>query len=180
MSISPNGYICLGENTKCKNSQRPSVDDILVGLNFDLDPTRNRNSSGQIYTKKLNSESKAFVSTPFVPVNTFVITYDDVLPSLLTKSNATAAFQIFLSTDSTEKSYVIFKFKSCLKGNTLYASSGLTHQKNGDQFHEIIIPDGQQCTGNNIDQAGLWITEVTNFVPTGKILDSKFLKNYNS
>jgi hypothetical protein len=170
----------MGENTKCNNLQRPSFNDILIGLNFDLDPTRNRNSSGQIYTKTLKSESKAIVNTPFVPVNTFMITYDDVLPSSSTKSNATAAFQIFLSTDSTEKSYVIFKFKSCLKGNTLYASSGLTYQKNDNQFHEIIIPDGQQCTGNNMDQPGLWLSEVTNFIPTGKNLFANFLKNYKS
>ena len=38
VSISSNGYVCLGENTLCGSATRPtSYYDILVGLNYDFD-----------------------------------------------------------------------------------------------------------------------------------------------
>ena len=49
VSISPNGYVCLGDNSECYSFKRPSPYDILIGLNCDLDPTRE--GSGQIYYK---------------------------------------------------------------------------------------------------------------------------------
>ena len=61
VSINPNGYVCLGENSKCGWPTGPSPYDILIGLNFDLDPTRE--GSGQIYYTKLDSNSFDFESS---------------------------------------------------------------------------------------------------------------------
>ena len=55
VSISKNGYVCLGNNTACDSPKRPSPYNIIVGLNYDLDPLRD--VSGQIYYKKLSSDS---------------------------------------------------------------------------------------------------------------------------
>ncbi len=78
VSISSNGYVCMGINPACGNQMRPSPHDILVGLNYDLDTTRN--GSGQIYYKNLNDSTLAslyvnLLDPSFVPKNIFMITY---------------------------------------------------------------------------------------------------------
>ncbi len=60
MSISSNGYVCLGDNSKCGSSTRPTPNDILIGLHHNLDSTRE--GSGQIYYKRLDSKSLDFES----------------------------------------------------------------------------------------------------------------------
>jgi hypothetical protein len=81
VSISPNGYVCLGYNSVCYMSTRPSGHDILIGLNIDLDSTRK--GSGQIYYKRLDSNSLDFESVKiylnlfnpdFEPQQIFMIT----------------------------------------------------------------------------------------------------------
>ena len=109
---------CLGINTKCDEVTRPTPFDVLVGLNYDLYPTRN--GSGQIYFNQLAADSFYFKTTQtyisllnghFIPTNAFMITYDEVYHWDRSK-NSIASFQIFLSTDST-KSYVLFHYISC-------------------------------------------------------------------
>ncbi len=187
MSINPNGYVCLGDNSECGSFIRPSGHDILVGLNWDLNPTRK--GSGQIYYKRLDSNSLDFESTKiylnlfnpgFEPPQIFMITYDNVLPYYPSSSTSRTSFQIYLSTDSV-KSFVVFKFKSCPKDLTLRASSGLNYKRIDGSLQEVIIPNGQQCTGSNLGQTGVWVSDVTSrsklkhcsFILFSQIIDSK-------
>ena len=55
VSISFNGYVCLGDNSRCSENKSPSPHDILIGLNYVVDPTSVAN--GQIYYKRLDSNS---------------------------------------------------------------------------------------------------------------------------
>ncbi len=181
LSISPNGFVCLGINDECDQDIRPAPFDVLVILNYDLDTARS--GSGQIYYKTLSLDSNEFRSTKiytnlldpsFVPTNTFVITYDEVLPN--DKSlNSRASFEVFLSTDSI-KSYVLYKYKACPSDLALKASSGLTHNNTGN-LKEVIIDHGQQCTSSNVGQTGVWVIEVTNSA-SGKNLIS-YKQNLN-
>jgi hypothetical protein len=166
VSISSNGYVCLGDNSKCNSQSRPTPFDILVGLNCDLDSTRK--GSGQIYYKRLDSNSLDFQSTKiylnffdldFEPQQIFMITYDNVLP-FSSASSSVASFQMYLSTDSV-KSFVAFTFKSCPTDLTLKASSGLNYKRINGDFQELIIENGQQCIGSNIGHVGVWVYDVT-------------------
>ena len=130
----------MGDLSYCNNRIRPSPYDIIVGLNYDLDTTRNE--SGQIYYKSLNDSSLEFsyvnlLDPSFVPKNIFMITYDNVLP-FNTWSNSSVSFQIFLLADSF-KSYVIFKYTSCPTDLDLWAPSGLLNINNKAILEEIHI-----------------------------------------
>jgi hypothetical protein len=179
VSISTNGYVCFGNNPQCSSTTRPSPFDILVGLNFDLDTTRE--GSGQIYYQNLSTGSvdfekaKAFFYllnlSNVEPINIFMITYDNVLPYyniFTSSSSSTASFQIFLTTDSAvKKSFLTLVYTSCLTDLTLRASSGLNYN-NARKLQEVTIVDGQQCSGTNVNQTGVWISDVTN-IETGII-----------
>jgi hypothetical protein len=88
-----------------------------------------------------------------------MITYDDVLTSDPSNFYSTASFQVFLLSSSI-KSFVLFKFKSCLTDLFLRASSGLTHN-DMSTLKEVRIADGQQCTSSNVGQTGVWVSDVT-------------------
>jgi len=165
ISISSNGYVCLGSVEACNKLSRPSPYDTLVGLNYDLNPSRD--DSGKIYYKSLSLYSDEFkfvnvhvnlLDPQYFSTNIFMITYDDVLTTD-TSSLSIASFQIFLTANSI-KSYVLFKFKSCLTDLYLRTASGLTHNNTGF-LKEVRIPDGQQCTSSNVGQTGVWVSEVT-------------------
>jgi hypothetical protein len=173
VSISSNGYVCFGNNSKCDSITRPSPYDILVGLNLDLDPKQD--GSGQIYYKHLDSNSSDFVSSKiivnlfdpdFEPENIFMITYDNVSPNPWEMSaTSRTSFQIFLSSscDSViKKSFVSFKFTSCPNDFTLRASSGLTYRNSDGILKEVKIADGQQCTGSNVGQRTVWVSDLNN------------------
>jgi hypothetical protein len=191
VSISSNGYACLGNNSKCHSFTRPSPCDLLVGLNHNLNPKRE--GSGQIYYKRLDSNSLDFSSVKiylnlfnpgFEPQQIFMITYDNVLP-YFSRSTSVTSFQIYLSTDSV-KSFVIFKFKSCPTGLTLQSSSGLNYRRINGNLQEVIIPNGQQCSGSNVGQAGVWVSDVTSrsklkhcsFILFSQRIDSKIYNFY--
>ena len=144
VSISPYGYVCLGDK---------------------LDPTRE--GSGQIYYKRLDSNSLDFASAKiylnlfnpdFEPQQIFMITYDNVLP-YSSASTSMTSFQIYLSTDFV-KSFVIFKFKSCPKDLKLQSSSGLNYKSGDGRLKEITIFDGQQCIGSNVGHTGVWVNDL--------------------
>jgi hypothetical protein len=167
VSISSNGYVCLGNNSECYSPTRPSPHDILIGLNIDLDPTRE--GSGQIYYKRLDSNSFDFTSVKiylnlfnpeFEPEQIFMITYDNVLPYLSSVSTSVTSFQIYLSTDSIQ-SFATFKFKSCPTDLEYHSSSGLNYKRIDGTLKEVKIEDGQQCIGSNVGQAGVWMNDVT-------------------
>jgi hypothetical protein len=177
VSISSNGYVCLGNNSECDSYKRPSSHDILIGLNIGLDPTRE--GSGQIYYKQLNSNSLDFTSAKvflnlfnpeFEPEQIFMITYDNVLP-YSSASASVASFQIYLSTDFV-KSFVTFKLKSCPTGLTLQSSSGLNYKSGDGKLQEVIIANGQQCSGSNVGQTGVWVSDVTS---KGKLKHCSFI-----
>ncbi len=166
VSISSNGYVCLGDNSKCSIPIRPSPFDILVGLNYDLDPRRE--GSGQIYYNNLDSNSLDFASAKiysnlfnpdFEPEQIFMIKYDNVL-AYSSESTFVTSFQIYLSTDSV-KSFIIFKFKSCPTDLIYHSLSGLNYKRINGSLQEVIIEDGQQCSGSNVGQAGVWVSDVT-------------------
>jgi hypothetical protein len=185
ITLSSNGYVCLGSNTRCDNKQRPSPCDILVGLNYDLDPSRN--GSGQIYYKSLSIDSIEYISAKVYlnllnpdlePTNIFMVTYDEILPvnSLL---NSRVSFQIYLlSFASISKSFVIFKFNSCPNSDTLLSSSGINFKNNASALQEVIIINGQQCTSSNVNQTGVWVTETTSYT-SGFYLNSN-LRNFRN
>jgi hypothetical protein len=164
----------------------------LIGLNYVFDPERV--GSGQIYYKILDSNSLDFTSAKiylnlfnpdFEPQQIFMITYDNVLPYYESISNSRVSFQIYLSTDSV-KSFVIFKFKSCPKYLIYYSSSGLNYKRINGSLQEVLIPNGQQCTGSNVGQAGVWVSDVTSsgklkhcsFILFSKRIDSKVYNFY--
>jgi len=161
------GYVCLGHNIACDSDIRPTAYDILVGLNYGFDTTRNE--SGQIYFKTLSSDSIEFGSAKlcvnlynpnFMPKNIAMITYDRVLSYDLT-SNSKASFQVFLLTDSIQ-SYVIFKFILCPSDLTIKAPSGLNLKLDTTALKEVSIDNNQQCTLSNVGQMGVWVIEATN------------------
>ena len=168
VSISSNGYVCMGYNLLCGQITRPSPHEILVGLNFDLD-TR-RSGSGQIYYQNVSSDSIDFTSakdyvnllnSTFLPTNVFMITYDNILPYNTGLWNLTK-FEIFLLSNN-ENSYVIFKYISC--PTEIYLSlSGLNHICDSGNLGEIIFNNSQLCTASNVNQTGVWISEVTTFL----------------
>ncbi len=173
VSIGSSGFVCLGNNSECDGyNQRPSPNDILIGLNSYLNPTRE--GSGQIYYKQLNSNSIYFksLSPGLEPQQMFMITYDNVLP-FSPYSTSLTSFQIYLSTDSV-KSFVTFKFKSCPKDlkYDYYHSSGLNYIGIDGELQEVIIPNGQQCSGSNDGQAGDWVSDVTSI---GKLKHCSFI-----
>ena len=138
--------------------------------------------SGQIYFRRLNSESDFFklsqtyvslVNYAFRAEHAFMITYDDVLPTDLIDFSSRAWFQIFLVTN-TDQSYVILKYKSCLTTNLiLKAPSGLNHMLK--IFLQVNLPAGQECISSNVGATGVWVTEVTNIASgTIKICFSLF------
>jgi hypothetical protein len=166
VSISSNGYVCLGDNSKCWEQTRPTPFDILIGLNCDLDPRRE--GSGQIYYKRLDSNSLDFESAKiylnlfnpeFKPQQIFMITYDNVL-SYSYRSTSVASFQFYISTDSV-KSFVTFKYKSCPTDLYYHSSSGLNYKRIDGTLKEVKIEDGQQCTESNVGQVGVWVSDVT-------------------
>jgi len=159
VSISSNGYVCLGTNTGCGSSKIPTSSNIIVGLNYDLNPTAS--GSGKIYYQSLSSNSTFFqpvcdiinsLDTIFVPKNIFMITYDGVYNN---GGFDTASFQIFLSTNFL-KTYVIFQYTSCLDGLTLLSSSGLNFLVSGS-LKQIIIEN--QCDSTNVNETGVWVYE---------------------
>jgi hypothetical protein len=163
--ISSNGYVCMGANSLCGQTSRPTSQDILVGLNYDLD-TR-RPGSGQIYYQDVSSDSSDFklakdyvnlLNSMFVPSNVFMITYDNVLHFNTGLWNQTK-FQIFLLSDNI-KSYVIFQYITCPSDLKVLAKSGLNYEYVG-KTKEIIIEDSQQCNSSNVLRAGIWVSEVT-------------------
>jgi hypothetical protein len=166
VSISLNGYVCLGRLDECESYIRPSPRDILIGLNCILKTTRE--GSGQIYYKRLYSNSFDFTSAKiylnlfnpeFEPQQIFMITFDNVLPDDH-RSTSVTSFQIYISTDSV-KSFVTFKFKSCPTDLDYYSSSGLNYKRIDGNLQEVIIANGQQCIGSNVGQTGVWVSEVT-------------------
>jgi hypothetical protein len=166
VSINSYGYVCLGNNSECGSRTRPSGHDILIGLNFDLNSRRE--GSGQIYYKRLDSNSLDFESAKiylnlfnpeFEPQQIFMITYDNVLPDYI-YSNSVTSFQMYLSTDFV-KSFVTFKFKSCPTDQYYYSSSGLNYKRINGSLQEVIIANGQQCSGTNVGQMGVWVSDVT-------------------
>jgi hypothetical protein len=168
--VNQNGYVCLGEIPVCGGSSRPSPQDILVGLNYELD--QSRIGSGNIYFQSLSVKTSFyniaktyvnFIDNDFLPTNVFMITYDSILPKDK-GSTSTTSFQIFISTDSNlNKSFVTFKYNSCPQGITLLASSGINSVKKSFELVEVLIDNGLQCTGSNVEQTGVWVSEVTNF-----------------
>jgi hypothetical protein len=177
VSISSSGYVCLGFNSECNSTTRPSPHDILIGLNLFLDPRRE--GSGQIYYKNLDSNSLDFASAKiylnlfnpeFEPQQIFMITYDNVLPYFPISTSLTS-LQIYLSTEAV-KSFVTFKFKSCPKELNYYASSGINYKRKDGNLKEVIIANGQQCTESNVGQKGVWVSDVTS---KGKFIISFFL-----
>jgi hypothetical protein len=161
VSISSNGHVCLGNTKKCANYKKPLSYDTLIGWNLDLNTSLRE--CGQIYYKHLNMNFTEYVNvldTQFVPTNVLMITYDNVLSSI-PSLNSTVSFQIFLFSDSVSKKYFIaFKYKSCPNDSYLQTQSGLNYIING-KLQDLIIVDGQQCKGTNINKAGIWVSEVT-------------------
>jgi hypothetical protein len=191
VSISSNGYVCLGNNSECGSHKRPSPHNILVGLNCDLNPTRK--GSGQIYYTNLVSNSLDFKSAKiysnlfnpeFEPQQIFMITYDNVL-SYSSEITSMTSFQIYLSTDSI-KSFVAFKFKSCPTDLPSFASSGLNYKRIDGNLKEVILANGQQCIGSNLGQTGVWVSDVTSegklkhcyFILFSQRIDSKIYNFY--
>lgn len=190
IKININGFVCFGKNKACDDEdnscmgsrstlQRPYPHDLLVGLNFCLSTVPQHHPSGRIYFERLNSVTnsdytlvKSYINVlnpSFSPSNMFLIVFDEVWPYYASNyvAETPASFQIFLSSNST-MSFVLFKYTSCLKGQTLFASSGLNHD-NGGILEEVNIVDGEQCTGSNVNQKGVWVFEVTSTIPS-KIL----------
>ena len=168
VSISPNGYVCLGYLSEFDMmGTRPVPYDIIVGLNHDLDPTREE--SGQIYYKKLELNSIDFNPTKaylnlydpdFEPVNIFMIKYYNVL-SYDTILTSRIFFQIFLSSDLNRKYFITLKFTSCPIDLELLAPSGLTYMNSDGILQLEKISDGQQCPGSNVNKTGVWIYDVS-------------------
>jgi hypothetical protein len=159
VSISSNGYVCLGTNYGCGSSKITTSSDIIVGLNYDLNPTAS--GSGKIYYQSLSSNSTFFqpvcdivnsLDTFFIPKNIFMITYDGVY---IVSGYDTASFQIFLLTNFL-KTYVIFQYASCLNGLSLLSPSGLNFLVSGS-LKQIIIEN--QCDSTNVNQTGVWVYE---------------------
>jgi hypothetical protein len=166
VSISTNGYVCLG-SISCSSTTRPSNTNVIVGLNADLDTARSE--SGQIYYQRLSSGSSNFISAQstvnllnpsFSPTNIFMITYDKVLHHSGTyNTTVMGSFQIFLLTDSASyNSYVIFMYASCLNGIGLNVPSGLAFTT-ASNFQQVTIAN--QCASSNVGRTGKWVMSLT-------------------
>jgi hypothetical protein len=165
--------VCLGINIACNKVIPPTSHDIIVGMNYQLDPTRIE--SGKIYYKSLLFDTTEYtynklyvnlMNPHFSPKNAFMITYDEVL-SYDKNSKSRVSFQIFLSTDS-EKSYVVFRFKSCPTDLTIRSSTGVNH-KYLETLNEVTIDYDQHCSSSNVGQTGVWVIEVTSLTTGNKM-----------
>ena len=163
VTISTNGYVCLGSNGVCGSIGRPSPFDIIVGLNSDLNTARS--GSGQIYYQAISSissfftQAKSYVNlldSTFVPTNVFMITYDKVSHI---SSSSIVSFQIFLTADSI-KSYVTLKYTSCPTDYSVSIMSGLTRNVGGAFDQWTSISSVSWCTSSNVGQAGVWVFDV--------------------
>ncbi len=165
MTIGTNGYVCLGNNTRCSNWKRPTTHDILVGLNKDL--TTSPSGSGQIYYQNITSgiyftTATTYTNTlypSFVPTNGFMITYDGVYPYNFVNASVVASFQIFLLTDGST-SYVVFSYTNCADGVAQQATSGLNINNGGSLVEKVI---SNECTSSNVGVTGVWVTRVDTF-----------------
>jgi hypothetical protein len=162
VSISSNGYVCLGTNTACGYITRPTYSNIIVGLNFDLNPKRS--GSGNIFYQSLSLNSTFFQSAcdlvnllnaDFMPTNIFMITYDDVYTYSGYSTAYLASFQIYLMANVL-KSYVIFQYTSCLNGLSLRSSSGLNFYIASTSKQMSIT---NQCNSSNVNKTGIWVFE---------------------
>ena len=88
-----------------------------------------------------------------------MITYDNVLPYGSSKSRV--SFQLFLTRDA-KKSYAIFKYTSCPNDLNILASSGLNFNSEG-KLEELEIYKGQECLSSNVNQNGVWASDVTGY-----------------
>jgi hypothetical protein len=165
MSISTNGYVLFGAYV-VNQVIRPTPYDAIVGLDYDLNTARS--GSGQIYYQTLSSISSLFtqaksyvnlLDSTFVPTNVFMITYDKVLASDVTKSSL-VSFQIFL-TASSIKSYVTLKYTSCPTDYSVSIMSGLTRNIGGAFDQWTSISATTWCTSSNVGQAGVWVFDVS-------------------
>jgi hypothetical protein len=66
----------------------------------------------------------------------------------------------------------------------LRVSSGLNYKRMDGSLQEVIIPNGQQCSGSNVGQVGVWVSDVTSrsklkhcsFILFSQIIDSKIVQ----
>ena len=160
LAINTNGYVCIGFSSQCIGFSRPSLSDIIVGLNHDLNTARS--GSGQIYYKTLSDFSMVqsyvnLLNSSFIPTDAFMITYDRVLP-YSSSSVSLTSFQIFISINSI-KSYVTLKYTSCPTDLSVRVTSGLNHHNGGSWIEEPTFTNW--CTSSNVGQTGLWVFDVT-------------------
>ena len=164
LTISTNGYVCLGYSSQCSSTVKPNGSDIIVGLNHDLNTAKT--GSGQIYYKTLSVNSNEFsvvqsyvnlLNSSFIPTDAFMITYDRVLPYSSSSSSLTS-FQIFISINSI-KSYVTLKYTSCPTDLSVRATSGLNHHYGGSWIEEPTFTNW--CTSSNVGQIGVWVFDVS-------------------
>jgi hypothetical protein len=169
VSISTNGYVCLGNRTACRGLTWPWSYDIIFGLNANLDLIRE--GGGQIYYKNVDLISDDFKSSKILmnlfdplyePNQIFMITYDNFL-SFDTDLTSMISYQIFLaSSESNNKAFVTFKYTSCPTGiDSWQGSPALAYINNDGTWKEIKIGDGEQCTESNVGQTGIWVFDVT-------------------
>ncbi len=140
---------------KIKNINLKSIN--ILNLNIGIINLKEIN----LVDKNIKEIHPNLFNPAFEPTKVFLIIYDNVLASDDTGvSTSKVSFQIALSSDSFKKSYVTFKYSSCPTDFSLRAPSGL-NLKNDGFFEEVKIEDDQQCTGSNVGQAGVWVSEVT-------------------
>ena len=164
MSISTNGYVCLGDNSACNAyTSLPSPYNIIVGYSVDLDSTRS--GSGQIYYLSLTSGTSDFttakgyvnlLNAAFNPTSIFQITYDGVLP--FDNNNARtdkASFQIWLFSDGS-RYYSVIKYTSL---TTTGGNPGLEFLLSSGSFS--LIPFTNPLTSSNVGSTGIWVYETT-------------------
>jgi hypothetical protein len=101
-------------------------------------------------------EKVNLLNADFAPTNIFMVTYDDVYAHYTSYSSAyLASFQVFLITDGS-KSFVLFKYTSCLKDLALLSSSGLNYYI-GSVAKQVVI--ASPCASSNVNETGVWAYE---------------------
>ena len=164
VTVNTNGYVCLGSNTLCAADTRPTVHNILVGLNKDLNTA---SGSGQVYYQSISSGTYFTTATTytntlypsFVPTNGFMITYDGVYPYSFVSAAIVVSFQIFILTDGST-SYVVFSYTNCATGASQAANSGLSINNGGSLVEKVI---SNECTSSNVGVTGVWVNRVDTY-----------------
>ena len=174
LRVATNGFVELHVQKSGWIAMYTNQTNSISGFNYDLSTLY----AGAIYYEDVKSESSLFsmikkdlnlLIPSFVPVNIFIISYENV-PSSSSDFKELVSFQIIIAIDSV-KSYIALKYYSCLSNVTLLTTPGLYYVEGNNPSKKYnvqnLIKIEDPCFSSNVNSSGTWIFDVSQLA--GKI-----------